>query len=222
VGARSSRGIVWATVLKNIHLGTRRTDDTMSERHWYHERQSRLRCAQHAINNLVQRPAVSSFAMDAIAVEMGGAFSLEHRWPLLGNFDANVLLSALQLCMPPLEAEWWDARRTQDADLRELVSTRCREKGVVGLIVNVSTSSWWTMHLFPSRHWYALRLLDEAGSWLHLDSKSAEPKVLQDDMVHGMLRQDLCEQSAQVLLIREIETHAETQRGALAQKGTHT
>ena len=35
---------------------------------------------------------MSSAELDEIALSVGGRWSLAHRWPLLGNHDANVLL----------------------------------------------------------------------------------------------------------------------------------
>ena len=62
----------------------------------YFERQSLMRCAQHAINNLLQRPAVTHADLNELAESISASsFSLQHRWPLLGNHDANVLMLAL-------------------------------------------------------------------------------------------------------------------------------
>ena len=73
----------------------------------YHERQWLMQCAQHAINNLLQEPAVTSSDLNAIALGLGGTMSLEHRWPLLGNHDVNVVMMALSSRQPPLAVDWW-------------------------------------------------------------------------------------------------------------------
>ena len=54
----------------------------------YFEQQSLMQCARHALNNMLGRPAFSSAALDAIATSLpSGAYSLAHRWPVLGNHD---------------------------------------------------------------------------------------------------------------------------------------
>ncbi len=170
----------------------------------YHEQQSLMCCAQHALNNLLQRPAVGSEELDALAVSIGGRFSLRHRWPLLGNHDANVLLLALQrFCEPPLGAEFWDARRRSESELQqELLVGRCRQPGVIGLIVNVASRSLWTLYAVPSRHWYAIRRVDvPAGAWALHDSRDERPRIVRDSELCEQLRRDLCERDAQILIV---------------------
>ena len=125
--------------------------------------------------------------------------SLAHRWPLLGNYDANVLLIALSQLDPPLMVDWWDARRSAEADMAELMQ-RCRAPGVLGLIVNVSRRSPWTLYAFAGRHWYSLRRLDVPGSWLDLDSDHSSPRSLSDEVVCERLGRALCE-GAQILIV---------------------
>jgi len=104
---------------------------TGSSAELYFERQWLMRCGAHALNNVLGRPAFTSADLDAIAISLGGTFSLQHRWPLLGNHDANVVLCALDQC--GLDAAWWDARRT-DGELsaalaaHDVVGTSTRER----------------------------------------------------------------------------------------------
>ena len=168
----------------------------------YHEQQSRMRCGQHAINNLLQQPVATAEGLNAIALDIGGDFSLEHRWPILGNWDANVMMLALQQCSPPLTADFWDARCSSEADLIELVDERCRDPDVLGLIVNVQMASWWTLRLFKGRHWYAHRKLDSPDAWNVHESHEPAPRALADGGVREMLRHDLCSRGGQILIVR--------------------
>ena len=57
----------------------------------YFERQQRLNCLRHSLNNLLQRPAFSTADLNTIASSItaaeGGGWlrSLTHKWPLLGK-----------------------------------------------------------------------------------------------------------------------------------------
>ena len=57
----------------------------------YFERQERMQCLVHSLNNLLQRRAFTAADLNAIAYSVtaaeGGGWrrSLSHRWPLLGN-----------------------------------------------------------------------------------------------------------------------------------------
>ena len=176
----------------------------------YFERQSLMRCAQHAINNLLQRPAVTHADLNAIVDSISSSsFSLQHRWPLLGNHDANVLM--LAFAQHGCTAQFWDARRTTDDDIRELVMTRCREPGVVGLIVNVKTRSAWSLYVLPQRHWYAILRVDDRrfpeygafpGGWLELDSRAEKPRGLPENThLHFLLQTALRDHAAEVLVV---------------------
>ncbi|EYC00507.1 hypothetical protein Y032_0115g508 [Ancylostoma ceylanicum] len=63
----------------------------------YHERQSRQMCLVHALNALFQRPQFSSQSLDEICYALNDKrWFNPHRSMLgLGNYDANVLMSAL-------------------------------------------------------------------------------------------------------------------------------
>ena len=89
--------------------------------------------------------------------------------------------------------------------------TRCREPGVVGLIVNVKTRSAWSLYVLPQRHWYAILRVDDRrfpeygafpGGWLELDSRAEKPRGLPDNAhLHFLLQTALRDHAAEVLIV---------------------
>lgn len=139
----------------------------------FHEAQSLMHCARHALNNLLRREAVSSAELDEIALSVGGRWSLAHRWPLLGNHDANVLLLAMQRC--GLEGEWWDARRPESELVAALgaAASGSASRRLVGVVLNVRRRF---LGIVPGRHWVALRR--HGDLWEDADSALGAPMLL--------------------------------------------
>ena len=62
-----------------------------------------MHCGRHALNNLLGSAAFRSAELDEIAVSLARMHgsripqlaALSHRWPIIGNYDANVILLAL-------------------------------------------------------------------------------------------------------------------------------
>lgn len=167
----------------------------------YHERQSLMRCAVHALNNLAGRQAVSQAELDEIAISLGGSLSLSHRWPLLGNHDVNVIFLGLQRI--GLEGEWWDTRRPEAALLAALgeggPSAASPPREAVGAIVNVRSRY---LGLFPSRHWLALRRVG-GGLWEDADSKHHAPLRLRGaEALAARLRRAVAEEDGHVIIVR--------------------
>ena len=73
--------------------------------------QVRELCALHALNNVLQRREFSEKQLDAICDQLApGSWLNPHRSLLgTGNFDVNVLMTALQL--RGRDARWFDRRR---------------------------------------------------------------------------------------------------------------
>ena len=164
----------------------------MADRAMYHERQARMQCARHALNNLLQQPAYEAAELDRYAIQLGGRLSLTHRWPLLGNYDVNVVMLALQSARPPLEAVWWDARKGAEA-LIEHASSHPR---LAGLLVNCQKPSpWWTLRLLESRHWYAILRRPPGATagdtWFDLDSNLESPAPLSEEELRRRLGDEL-------------------------------
>lgn len=78
----------------------------------YHERQTRMLCALHSLNNLFQDPnAFSKEMLDDLCYQLNSdSFINPHKNAIgLGNYDVNVLMAALQL--KDYETVWFDKRR---------------------------------------------------------------------------------------------------------------
>ena len=166
----------------------------------FHETQSLMQCAAHSLNNLLQAPAFTSAALDEIATGLGGSLSLAHRWPFLGNHDANVVTLALHA--RGLDAEWWDARRA-DAELSALREGPDAER-TLGVLLNVRSTF---LRVLPGRHWLALRKLPHAPSepvrWAEHDSKLAEPVTHAGaPAVLARLQRALREQDGHLIVVR--------------------
>lgn len=83
----------------------------MAEQKIYHEKQSMMLCAVHALNNLLQDPkAFSKASMDSICYNLSpDTYINPHKNPLgLGNYDVNVLMAALS--SKDYETIWFDKR----------------------------------------------------------------------------------------------------------------
>lgn len=137
----------------------------------YHEKQKRMLCGVHAVNNLLQSKVYTKETFDAIAERL---FTVSpekdmhalnpHRSMFFGNYDANVVIEALNLV--GFNTEWFP-KTSPGADLAELFW----EDNVAGIIINQSS--------FMGRHWTCLR--KERGgvvSAAYHDSKCSEPEVL--------------------------------------------
>jgi josephin len=172
----------------------------------YHERQRLMRCGQHAINNLLGVASVTSSELDAIARELDeGGLGLAHRWPLLGNYDVNVILVALQ--RRGYEAEWWDRRKRQD-ELQAALCSMAASAAVVGALLNVRSRPRLLGGLVPlGRHWLALRPVAANGQrsqqWLDVDSDLEQPAVLEDgSALLARVEQLLTEADGHLIVVR--------------------
>ena len=79
---------------KNIN-----TSDGITEKHIYHEKQSRQLCALHVLNNLFQDPnAFNKSDLDAICARLSpNTWINPHKSMFgLGNYDVNILMTGLQ------------------------------------------------------------------------------------------------------------------------------
>lgn len=176
----------------------------MAKRGLYHERQTLFQCGRHALNNLLGERAFTTEELDSIAVsvaEIEGApipwLSLAHRWPILGNHDANVICMALQ--RKNLAARFWDAR-----DHKSLPDVLC-DSGVIGLILNVVSRHAWMCPIksMRGRHWKAVCRGAELGSpWVDSDSELPEPVPLPDNAAALAMLEAALEQGGHVLVVR--------------------
>lgn len=136
----------------------------------YHERQVKELCALHALNNLFQDgSAFSKGSLDDICHSLSPDHLVNpHKSVLgLGNYDVNVIMSALQL--RGYEAIWFDKRKDPSCiDLSK----------IVGFILNVPSEMKFGFLQFPlsRKHWIALREVE--GTFYNLDSKLEAPVAI--------------------------------------------
>lgn len=122
----------------------------------YHERQTRWRCGLHAVNALLKRPAYTPAHFDAIADSLAAEYHTSwynpHRSAIgMGNYDANVLLTALR------RAHKTTAWLSEKDDIEHLLETK---PNLCGFLVNVESKHWFRQisRIFfeGGRHWIAI------------------------------------------------------------------
>ena len=157
-----------------------------------------MRCAQHTINGLLQEPAFDAAALTEIALNLdsGGKLSLAHRWPVLGNYDINVLVLALQ--QRGYEVRWWD-RRLSAEQLRSATESDT----FLGLICNERRA---ILGFIPTRHWLAVRRVE--GVWHDLDSRLRAPAALTPEALFERLQRHMGDEDGQVLVVERLASTA--------------
>lgn len=152
------------------------TSEKNSESHppLYHQRQSLMLCAVHAINNVLQRDAVTKADLNKICEELAPDCSPlmnPHRNILgLGNFDANALIVALQ--QTGHDIVWFDKRTS-------LAEHRLDWDKIVGCILNARRKSLASV---GGRHWVAFRGFPTSDpdtvNYYDFDSKLRRPALV--------------------------------------------
>ncbi|VDO73827.1 unnamed protein product [Haemonchus placei] len=134
----------------------------------YHERQSRQMCLVHALNALFQKPHFTSESLDEICYSLNESrWFNPHRSMLgLGNYDANVLMSALAM---------YDYQVSKQ-NLVRLMERICFEN-IDALIVNIPSKNY--IPFWKGRHWYTV-LRQDNNRYFNLDSKLDEPEEITD------------------------------------------
>ncbi|WKY16170.1 hypothetical protein Q1695_001113 [Nippostrongylus brasiliensis] len=119
----------------------------------YHERQSRQMCLVHALNALFQKPQFTAESLDTICYSLNDSrwFNPHRSMIGLGNYDANVLMSALAL------------HDYQNID---------------ALIVNVPSKNF--IPFWKGRHWYTILRQQDSNKFFNLDSKLTTPQEVPD------------------------------------------
>ena len=137
----------------------------------HHEQQTRLRCALHAVNALINAaPYFTASEFDAFAADIDAreaamgirSFFSPHKLTLLGNWSLEVILAALQA--RSLTAVHYPSKGAGAPDGPE----------IVGFLLNrVSTG---VTRIFGGRHWLALRRLNTG--WFDFDSNLPTPRCI--------------------------------------------
>ncbi|CAL8102247.1 unnamed protein product [Calicophoron daubneyi] len=158
----------------------------------YHEKQSRMLCALHALNNVLQDKIFSKNSLDEIADNLCPSALLNpHKNFLgLGNYDANVLVLALQQC--GYDIVWCDKRKTVREHNLDM-------DNILGFILNtLCRRHVFTVPLpYAGSHWISFRRLTINGvtQYYNLDSKLRSPQAIASsdseflDYIEGRLRE---------------------------------
>ncbi|XP_050237119.1 josephin-like protein [Mercurialis annua] len=167
----------------------------------YHEKQRLQFCLLHALNNLFQqkdeftRPFLDSIAEKLVSecpdkqkwTPLSMVFKPHHN-SLTGNYDINVLISALE---EKGKTVIWHDRRNGASSI-DLDSD-----DMFGTMLNVHVRRYGG--LWKSRHWVALRKI--CGIWYNLDSDLKEPVAFQDIIEVKEFLDYIIGQSGEVLLL---------------------
>jgi len=138
----------------------------------YDEKHQLEECLLHAINALLGRKAVSIKSLDKICKALAPNKLINSHKSILqtGNYDANVLMSALK--NENIDVQWFDARKAAQIDLEKAQFLQCKEKGEFkGFILNTPQKS--KFNLLNRRHWLTIKR--EGGVWYNYDSKQPTP-----------------------------------------------
>jgi len=173
----------------------------------HHERQSWLLCGLHTVNAVLQDefgPKYVKSDLDAICDELDPPaaaswfhFNAHRHWAGAGDYDANVLLAALQ--RRGLETAYHDARR----GIRDNVTLGA---GIRPLAFIVNVPPGGLLSLFRGRHWYALRSV--RGVWWDCNSSLSAPERVGgwDEVLTAL--QAALDGGASVLLVTRAATGA--------------
>lgn len=154
----------------------------------YHEKQTLLYCALHAVNGILGRREFSVQDFNKICEKLDSRWWFNsHRLPLLGNYDVNVITIALEKagCL----VKWHDHRLGKKG-----LSTDATE--LVGYIVNVKRFSWF----WWGKHWLGIRKAEDGSFWC-VDSSLRKPyRFKGPDDVKDFVK-DAQDSNGQVLIV---------------------
>lgn len=141
----------------------------------YFERQQLQQCLRHALNNLFQRPLITTQQLNEIAdsIASPGILLGPHRTRVFGNYDANVLQLAAQ--QNGVDVQWYDTHK--DPEMQHL---GFQEEEIFGIILNVASTSWLG-RLMRGRHWKVLKPF--GGVWYIFDSQLPQPERLNAELL---------------------------------------
>lgn len=144
----------------------------------YHERQSTLKCAIHAVNNFLQGPVFTKesfeiIAQDLFKLEKVSNSSVSYINPYknvfgLGNYDVTVIEKALG--SQGYEIKWWDMRKSFkhfDFSKEEILGFLINDRGEKGFLRDI-------FKIVQPNHWYSIR--KEFEEFFDVDSRLEKPK----------------------------------------------
>nr|CAD2170534.1 unnamed protein product [Meloidogyne enterolobii] len=130
----------------------------------YHEKQRKQLCLLHTLNNLFQRREFSQQELDEICERLDDrrCFNPHRSWIGLGNYDANILLIALQ--SRDFTGRYFDKR---------LPASRIKHELIYAYIFNIPSPPFTLLPFFKGRHWFAVLSINNI--YYNLDSKLDAP-----------------------------------------------
>lgn len=171
--------------------------------HIYHERQRMQFCLLHSLNNLFQQEdAFTRASLNEIAEklvlddpnrESWSPFSVlfkPHHNALTGNYDINVLFSALE--GKGKKVVWHDRRNGASS-----INLDASDNTLMGIVLNVSVRRFGG--LWKSRHWVTVKNID--GVWYNLDSDLIAPEPFKDAEEVRQFLDYVIDNGAEVLLV---------------------
>ncbi|WKY16169.1 hypothetical protein Q1695_001113 [Nippostrongylus brasiliensis] len=188
----------------------------------YHERQSRQMCLVHALNALFQKPQFTAESLDTICYSLNDSrwFNPHRSMIGLGNYDANVLMSALALhdyqvfnvlqivqfffnvpsfvplLLLPFLVVWFDGR---------LPVERICFENIDALIVNVPSKNF--IPFWKGRHWYTILRQQDSNKFFNLDSKLTTPQEVPDITQYCRSLLMNTAEANQLFLVLSLEVH---------------
>ncbi|EGT36717.1 hypothetical protein CAEBREN_06818 [Caenorhabditis brenneri] len=161
----------------------------------YHEKQRLQYCLIHTVNNILQKAEFDPPKMDEICYAFNESkwFNPHRSWIGTGNYDANILMAALQ--QHDLKVMWFDKRVSVD---------KIHVENVKAVVFNIPSRTLLT--LYRGRHWFAV--IQKNGVFYNLDSKISKPTIIDD--VRKFLKTHVESKESEVMLVVENSVDEET------------
>jgi len=162
----------------------------------YHEKQVKMLCAVHCLNNLFQSKEFNKAILDDICSQLAPEEYINpHKSVLgLGNYDVNVLMVALET--KAMQLVWFDKRK-------EISSSSLELSRAFGFILNIPSYTTFGFVTLPirSRHWLSCRKMPD-DKFYNLDSKFDNPKCVGgDDDFITYLRNEMKSNDKELFLV---------------------
>ena len=146
---------------------------------FYHEKQSGLKCAIHAVNNILQQPIYNKESFDEIAKELYEREKESKNSEILINPYKNVFgmgnygISVIEIALleKNYRLKWWDKRKQVD-DL-DFYSP-----DLFGFLINDKGENGFFSDLFKvlqPNHWYSILKFEK--EFYDFDSRLDHPKI---------------------------------------------
>lgn len=149
-----------------------------AETEFYHEKQSTMKCAIHAVNNLLRSPKFKKDDFDKIAKDLFDKEQASKNSEIfinpyknifgLGNYDVSVIEVAL--LKENYYLKWWDMRKDfSQFDLMnpKLMGFLINDRGKKGFLRDL-------LKIVQPNHWFSI--LKSEDTYFNVDSRLEEPQ----------------------------------------------